>query len=140
MSVEFFLDTNILVYTFDQTAPTKQNRARQIVQTGLDGSACISSQVVQEFCNVALGRFEPPIDATSLREYQDTVLFPLCRVWPDERLFRDALLVHVDTGYQWYDSLIVAAAIRSGARVLYSEDLQHGRDYRGVSVVNPFRL
>lgn len=29
MSVEYFLDTNVLVYAFDQTAPAKQAKARK---------------------------------------------------------------------------------------------------------------
>jgi predicted nucleic acid-binding protein len=36
------------------------------------------------------------------------------------------------------DALIIAAALRSGSPVLCSEDLNHGRVYHGVEVVNPF--
>jgi len=36
MTVEFFLDTNILVYTFDPTVPAKQNRARDLVERALE--------------------------------------------------------------------------------------------------------
>ena len=42
------------------------------------------------------------------------------------------------TGYTFYDALIVTAAIESGCRVLYTEDLQHDRVVQSVRVVNPF--
>jgi predicted nucleic acid-binding protein len=38
-----------------------------------------------------------------------------------------------------WDALIVRSARSSGCRVLYSEDLQHGRSFDGVVVVDPFR-
>ena len=34
--------------------------------------------------------------------------------------------------------MILAAARTSGARELLTEDLNHGQDYGGVRVVNPF--
>lgn len=34
--------------------------------------------------------------------------------------------------------MIIVAARRSGARVLWSEDLNNGQDYGGVVVRNPF--
>ncbi len=38
-----------------------------------------------------------------------------------------------------WDALIVRAAQRSGCAVLLTEDLQDGRVFDGVEVVNPFR-
>ena len=37
-----------------------------------------------------------------------------------------------------WDSLILAAARASGASELITEDLNHGQDYDGVKVINPF--
>ncbi|MFO7730079.1 MAG: hypothetical protein R6V86_04880 [Spirochaetia bacterium] len=38
----------------------------------------------------------------------------------------------------WYDSLILASALQSKAKLLYTEDLQHDRVYRGIRILNPF--
>ena len=43
-----------------------------------------------------------------------------------------------ETGYHFYDALIVAAAVESGCRTLYSEDLQHGRKIGNLTILNPF--
>ena len=42
------------------------------------------------------------------------------------------------TGFSFCDSLILASAEAAGAAVLYSEDLQHGRQVAGVTIRNPF--
>jgi predicted nucleic acid-binding protein len=39
----------------------------------------------------------------------------------------------------FWDALVVVAAARSGAKRLYTEDLQNGQMLLGVEVVNPFR-
>lgn len=138
MSAKFFLDTNIIIYTFDKTAAEKQNKAKSLVRSALAGSGCISWQVIQEFCNAALGKFIKPMGREELRDYFTAVLFPLCTVWADKTVYREALTVGLETGYSWYDSLIVAAAVEAGARILYSEDLQHNRKYRSLTIKNPF--
>lgn len=63
---------------------------------------------------------------------------PLCEVFPTIALYREALGVQADTGYSFYDSLIIAAALETGCGVLYSEDLQEGQTVRELKIVNPF--
>ena len=53
-------------------------------------------------------------------------------------LFERALDVNRRYKSSWYDSLIVAAAIEAKCDVLYTEDLQHGQRFGGLTVVNPF--
>ena len=139
MPAEFFLDTNVLVYTFDASAPAKRARARELVRGALEtGEGAISWQVAQEFLNVALHRFERPLTQRETAEYLDEVLTPLCHVFPSPELLRDALAIHTETGFRFYDALIVAGASASGAQILYTEDLQSGREVRGLRIENPF--
>ncbi len=138
MSAKFFLDSNVLVYTFDRSDSRKQALAVGLVAQAISGNGCLSWQVVQEFSNVALGKMKAGFSPSSLADYQSRVLFPLCKLYPDARLFTEALRVVEDTGYSWYDSLIVASALRLGCSTLYSEDLQHGRTLAGMTIMNPF--
>ncbi len=139
MSARYFLDTNILVYSFDQTDTRKRDRARELIAAALAGAGTISFQVVQEFLNVALRKFARPMTIDGALEYLDAVLVPLCRVQSDPELYRDALAVHLRWRFSFYDSLVVAAAQRSGCKILYSEDLQHGQQLGELKVVDPFR-
>jgi predicted nucleic acid-binding protein len=138
MNDSFFLDTNIFVYSFDSKEPGKQTRAQELIRTGLEGQGKISWQVIQEFSNVALHKFERPMGRDDLRDYMHTVLLPLCTVWPEESLYNEALSAGLETGYRWYDSLILVSALKSNATILYSEDLQHDRVYKGIRIHNPF--
>ena len=39
----------------------------------------------------------------------------------------------------YLDAAIVAAARALGCQELYSEDMSHGREIEGVTIINPFR-
>jgi len=139
MNGRFFLDTNILVYTFDGRAPAKQSLARQLVAEALAGrDGIVSYQVVQEFLNVALRKFDKPMTPSEAQLYLAKVLLPLCEVFPDSSLYSQGLSLVEETGFSFYDALIVASAAIGGCLVLLSEDLQHGRVVRGVEIRNPF--
>lgn len=136
----YFLDTNVFVYTFDGTAPAKQARAREWVEGALRTQrGLVGTQVVQEFLNVALAKFVRPMGVTEAREYLRGVLLPLCQHAPGVATFDQALLLKEQTGYSWFDSLIVAAAIETGCAWLITEDLDHGRKIGGLTIHNPFR-
>ena len=138
MSVDDFLDTNIFVYLFDETAPRKRHVADRLVRRSVaDGSGCISYQVIQETMNVVIGRLGATPE--QMRQLMTDVLFPLWRVNPTQTLYRRGLDVRARYGFSVYDSLIVAAALDAGCKTLYSEDLQHGQRMEGLTIVNPFR-
>jgi len=136
----FFLDTNILVYTFDSTAPVKRDRARALVQSALKTRmGRISTQVVQEFLNVAMRKFAIPLGPKDAEDYLRVVLTPLCRHSPDPDFYQRALVLASRASFSWYDSLIVQSAQDLGCRVLHSEDLQHGAVLGNLRVENPFQ-
>ena len=126
MSAECFLDTNIFIYLFDDTDARKRRIAETLVQDRLQrNDACISHQVVQEALNVLVGKLNATREqAAALLE---RVLNPLWRIHPSQPLYQDAFTLKSRYGYGFYDSLILAAALEAGCRVIYSEDLQHGR-------------
>lgn len=139
MSDRFFLDTNIFAYGLDQDDRRKQSRANELVETALrTGRGVISFQVIQEFLNVAIHRFPTPLSHARCLRHLKEALLPLCQVYPSETLYTEALAVQALTGYHFHDSLIVAAALGADCSVLYTEDLQDGRQIRGLTIRNPF--
>jgi predicted nucleic acid-binding protein len=140
MSDRFFLDTNIFVYSFDQSAPVKARKAIQLIREALTTQkGMISYQVVQEFFNVALRRFSQPLQAADAEQYLRTVFHPLLGVHSSPVLYAEALHLHAQSGLSWFDSLIVASAIQTHCDLLYTEDLQHGQRFGNLQVINPFR-
>src|SRR4030042_2155747 len=123
MSDKFFLDTNILVYTFDDGDPGKRDRARALVAEALSQShGIISYQVMQEFLNPALRKFAKPLTAADAERYLTVVLEPLCTVFAGVELYHQAIDIAERWKYSFYDSLIIASALGAGCTVLSSED------------------
>jgi predicted nucleic acid-binding protein len=129
----------VFVYAIDPRDPRKQKRAQSVLHESIhDRSATISYQAVQEFLNVATTKFETRIVPEDLRVFLDRFLWPICEVFPDLALYHEALSVCAETGWRFFDSLIVSSAVRAGCSVLLSEDLQAGRTVGGVEIRNPF--
>ena len=130
------LDTNILVYADAADEPAKQARAISLIrQHRAAGTAVLSTQVLQEFFNVALRklRLPPALVRERLAFYRR---FDLVPTTPD--LLAGALDLHLLHSLSFYDALIVQAASSGGCRQLLSEDMQHGAVIGGVRIVNPF--
>ena len=136
MNADFFADSNILIYAYNDGEPVKQRVAQQLLkQTGRS----ISTQVLQECCNVLRRRlgFDWPEINRMLAETRTNFAGVIHINTP--RTVQDALRIAETYRFSFYDSLIVAAALELGCRTLYSEDLQHGQRIDGtLTVINPF--
>jgi predicted nucleic acid-binding protein len=140
MNARAFLDTNIFVYAVDKGGGDKRTIADALIGRTIERrNGVVSYQVVQEFLNVALKKFEVPLTDEQARLYIGTVFRPLIAVQASLGLFSDAMDIRTRHRISWYDSLIVAAAVEGGCSVLYSEDLSHGMKINGVTIENPFR-
>ena len=134
-----FVDSNVFIYLFDDTAPDKRGRAEQLIYRGVEsGNICISFQVIQETLNVLTGKLGLTSDDPDTRSLLDRVLFPLWRVMPSQRLYKRCLDLQARYRYHFYDALIIAAALEAGCKRLYSEDMQHGQQIEGLTIENPF--
>jgi predicted nucleic acid-binding protein len=139
MSDRFFLDTNIFIYSATDDDPAKARIATELIRKALTThEGAVSYQVVQEFFNLALKRFEHRMNFEDRQEYLARVFRPLLKIHSSLALYEEALRLHAANKLQWYDALIVGAARQSGCAFLYSEDLQHGQKFGSLKIVNPF--
>jgi len=136
MNASKFLDTNILLYAYDLDAPAKRAVALRWVENGWNagGDTAISVQVLQELYVNLAKRGISRIEAN--RILHDFAQWPV--VNNTLELLKAALEEQGRWGTSFWDSLILAAARASGATELITEDLNHGQNYGGVRVVNPF--
>jgi predicted nucleic acid-binding protein len=136
-----FLDSNVLLYLFDDVDDRKRSVAQELVREALEvDGTIISHQVVQETLNVLTTRLRPPATAEQAKKFFDKVLVPLWRSMPNAALYERALDVRSRYGFSFYDALIVAAALQAGCSRLLTEDLQHGQRIEGLVVENPFKV
>lgn len=132
MNAKPFLDTNILLYAFT-TGDSRSARAEALLEEG----GTVSVQVLNEFVHVSRRKLRRPWqdieDALGVLKTLLDAPLPLTL-----ELHETAIVLARDHRISLYDGLIIAAASRAGCRVLYSEDLQHGRGLIGVAIRNPF--
>ncbi len=138
MSGGLFLDSNILVYAYDEAEGEKCALANQWMRDFWQAGELpfLSIQVLQEFYTVMLRK---KVDARYYREVVEHYL----ETWPvienTRGLLSRALDVQQRHQLSFWDANIVAAAQQSGAKELWTEDLNDGQDYGGVRAVNPFK-
>jgi predicted nucleic acid-binding protein len=136
-----FVDTNILLYAFSRASngdPAKTAVANELVERLIrSDTILLSAQVLNEFISVSMRKGKPPLTlvetagiVTRLSRY--TVL-PI-----DTPLIQLALRRVEKSRISYWDALIVEAALRSGATILYTEDMHHGTRYGQLELVNPF--
>lgn len=134
MRADLFLDTNILLYAASRSESEKDKRdiARQLLMSDDVG---ISSQVLAEFYVNATAKLKlPEKEVIAILEAMSD--YPTLPV--DAELFWAALEIRKRYGISYWDSAIVAAAVKLGSTAVYSEDLNHGQKYAGVRMINPF--
>jgi len=138
MSGRTFLDTNVLVYAYDRTDPAKQATASGLIERHLRAdTGCISVQVLGEFYVTVTRKIPRPL-ALSAAAAAVAAFGPLRTVELSRAMVRQAVTLHQRGELSYWDALIVVAAERAGCETILSEDLQPGRSYQSVRVVDPF--
>ncbi len=132
-----FVDTNVFLYARDDRFPAKQQTAAHwLADLASRDVLVVSPQVLGEFLNTVL-RGKIALDPSEMR--RTTIeLHPFSQGTTDLELIGQAWTIRTETGFQWWDCVILASAIRAGCRYLLSEDYQHGRTVRGTTILNPF--
>ena len=134
-----FFDTNVLVYLFDADAPEKQAGARESLETALErGTVVVSTQVLQEFFVTVTRKLARPLPVAEA-EGALRRLMELAVVQVDPDMILAAAVSARRDRISFWDALILTAASAAGCAEVLSEDLQHGRSFGRVRVVNPFR-
>ncbi|CAN7686939.1 PIN domain-containing protein [Pseudorhodoferax sp. LjRoot39] len=136
MAERSFIDTHVLVYAEASDLPAKQRVALDLLKRLYEeASGVLSTQVLQEYCNVAPKKLRMP--AQRLRARLDLYeQFEIVQVTPV--IVRAGLDLHQTRSLAFYDALIVASAQTAGCNVLFSEDMNAGEKMGPVRIANPF--
>jgi predicted nucleic acid-binding protein len=139
MSGKSFVDTNVLIYLFDQRTPAKQRRAASLLQqlAEEEDAPVISTQVLQEtFVGLTRKLEMDPAEALATLQMVHAASFTIQSI--DAPLIWRAATRTIQDKLSFWDSLIVEAAREAGCSVLYSEDMQSDRLFDGMKIANPF--
>lgn len=128
-----FADSNILIYAVLEDSPLCEP-AREVLRTG----PATSVQALNEF--VWTGRRKLGLGADDLRAgtaFLQALLGEVHALSLEDH--NRALQLSTRYRFQWWDSLLLAVALRTGASRFLSQDLQHGQVIEGgLTVVDPF--
>ena len=137
MSGDTFVDTNILIYAHDLDAGDKNVKAAAVIQDLWDSMrGMVSTQVFQEFYVNATQKIPQPLPHAVVRgiienylAWQVQIVYPATILRASEFQERHRL--------SYWDAMIVAAACEGHAKVLLTEDLNHGQIIEGIRIINP---
>lgn len=138
MTARSFLDSNILVYSVDESpqAKAKHETALALLSAQPD-DLVVSTQVLQEFYVVVTRKLQRPL-AEDRAEAAVRGLSRLDVVSADVPLVLDAIGTSRFARLSLWDALIIEAARRAGCQRVLTEDLNNGQAIRGVRIENPF--
>ncbi len=129
-----FLDTNLFVYLYSDSDQAKKE---QVVRAVNRYERFVSTQVLNEFCNVCLRKLKLPVPA--VREAAAEIKRSCNLVVVDDETVISALSFHEKYGFSYYDSLMLASALESDCAYLLSEDMADGQVIEGrLTIKNIF--
>jgi predicted nucleic acid-binding protein len=133
-----FVDTNIIVYAYDSSAGAKHSRAAEMLKDLWNtGRGIISTQVLQEFFVTTTRKIKKPMAVPIARDIvRDFLKWKTIVV--DGEVILEAIDIHTDQKYSFWDSVIIASALQGGATTLLSEDLSSSHEIKGLVIHNPF--
>ena len=139
MSGKTFLDSNILIYAYDNGDDVlKQNRAQKILNEGIaSDDIVLSAQVLSEFYTTVTKRFENPLSSVEALNVIELVNV-LQIISIDVSLVKRAIETQERYQINYWDGLIITAAERARCSTIFSEDLNAGQLYHDIEVENPF--
>ena len=132
--VEVFFDTNVLLYLLSADT-AKADRAEELIAN----SGVISVQVLNEFAAVASRKLG--MSWSEIKEVLSSIR-AACEIEPVTLETHDlGIAIAERYGFSFYDATMVASALRSGCKTLYSEDLQDRQviDHK-FTIRNPFAV
>jgi len=137
MNDKTFIDSNVLIYAYDIDAKAKHQAAKTILlELWSKRTGVLSPQVLQEFYVNVTRKIPHPIPKKSARLVVTSYAIWCIDITPAE-IFT-AFQIEDEARIGFWDSLIVASALKSGASRIYSEGLNAGQTIAGVRIENPF--
>jgi predicted nucleic acid-binding protein len=133
-----FVDANVLIYSLDRSAERKRERAVALL-AGLWNRrlGCVSLQVLAEFFVSITRKLPRPL--TSDQAAAEVAHFTAWNVHEPRRFdLLSAIELHRQVSISLWDAMVIHSARRLGCRILWTEDLNDGQVYAGVTVRNPF--
>lgn len=136
MNDKTFIDSNVFLYAAEQKEPSKAARAGDWLRYFFDtGNGVANLQVMNEIANVLIKRGNMTSEGV-FAVVDGYIGFGSSPIGSET--VAAGRILRLETGYSWWDCLLLASAMELGCRCFLSEDMQDGRKIRGLTIINPF--
>jgi predicted nucleic acid-binding protein len=137
MSDRTFVDTDVLIYAHDVDAKAKHEIAKRVLrELWRQRTGALSLQVLQEFYVNVTRKIPSPLTKREARPVVES--YGAWCVETTREEIATAFRLEDECRIGFWDALIVAAALKSGAARILSEDLNPGQTIAGIRIENPF--
>ena len=136
MSDKAFLDTNVLIYFYSEDDEHKRDAAYNI----LNVHTCVTSiQALNESSNVWFNKYK--WNAAKIEEHLKNIELVCDEVIPIHRdTISKAIILKDRYAYSYYDCLMLASALESDCKIIYTEDMSDGQIIENkLKIINPFK-
>ena len=137
MNDKTFVDSNSLIYAHDIDAGEKYLMARRSLDAlWANASGALSPQVLQEFYVDSTRKIAKPLS----RRVACEVVYDFS-AWCVETTNTEvstAFHIEDEAKISFWDALILSSALKAGAAIFLSEDMNGGQKIAGIRIVNPF--
>ena len=136
MADKIFIDSNIWVYLFLKDESKKYKIAEKYILKNTKNLLLISYQVINEVTNQLLRK---GFNETVIRKNIE-YLYKICTIHNySKEIILLASSLREKYSFSFWDSMIVASAIDSGANILASEDMHAGLKIDNMIIQNIFK-
>jgi predicted nucleic acid-binding protein len=130
-----FVDTNILAYLYSEDETRKRERSIRVFN---EYDCYISTQVLNEFCNICTRKWKLPPDDIFLAI--EKICDSSSLVLINFETIKEAIILHDKYGYAYYDCLMISSALDCYCKYLLTEDLADGQIIENrLTILNVFR-
>jgi len=137
MNAGTFVGTNVLIYAHDAGAGAKHETAKGILlELWRERTGVLSMQVLQEFYVNVTRKIAHPMSKESAGLVVSSYAIWCIDTSPAE--ISTAFRIEHESRVEFWDALMIASALKSGADRVLSEDLNAGQRIAGIRIENPF--
>ena len=133
---KYTLDTNILIYSIDRQAGERHRKSIELIEEMSRCDCILTLQALSEFYSAVSRKNKMPRDEAEAQVNDWMILFPVVNAEPG--ILQRAMKAVDDHKFSFWDAMLLETAVQAGVTRFLSEDMQHGRIWKGMSIQNPY--
>lgn len=133
---KYTLDTNILIYSIDRQAGERHHKSIELIEEMSRCDCILTLQALSEFYSAVSRKNKMPRDEAEAQVNDWMILFPVVNAEPGT--LQRAMKAVDDHKFAFWDAMLLETAVQAGVTRFLSEDMQHGRLWKGMSIQNPY--